>query len=439
MKRVERWLALGVSAVMFALVLFMGSALTPQIAHADSRLDGLPTWDEVQAAKNDTKAAEAKIAEIQGIIAQMELDVQEANARASEAVDKAVKAEQEFVAAAMRADELRQHAEESQVIAREAADQAAALVSQLYRSGGIDRNMELFLSSDESTADEFLDALAMMSKATERNSKISQEAERAKNNAESLGEQAEAAQAERERLHVIAQEEALLAAQAAEEARLRLEEQEAAMVQLEQQLSALRDQEAETVEGYKERQRVEEIIREEERIAAEKARRAAEEAARRAAEEAARRAAEEAANNPPPSGGGGGNNSSGGWFRPLPSGSYWVSTEWWGYWGHLGIDLAASSWTPIFAATGGTVVYSGWWGDCGIAVQVNHGGGLQTRYCHMVDLPPVRYGQWVNAGQVIGYVGSTGYSTGPHLHFETHVNGMQQNPRPFMNNRGIWL
>lgn len=441
MSHATRWIAVTMTALLGALVLFAGSATVPgEAARADSRLDGLPTWDEVEAAKQDTKAAERKIGEIEALISQMQAEVEAAQARAEEAADKAIKAEQAFVAAYLRAEELKLHAEESERVAQEAADQAAAIVSQMYRSGGIDRNVELFLQAEDGGADEFLDRLAMMTKATERNNQISLEAERARNNAASLGEQAEDAQEERERLHDIAQEEAMVAAQAADEARLRLEEQQAAAVQLELQLEALKDQEAETVAGYEERQRVEAIIAEEKRRAEEEARRKAEEEARRRAEEERRRQQEEQGQNPspapPPSSGGGG---SGGWYRPMPGGSYWISTEWWGYWGHLGIDMASPAWTPIFAASGGTVNYAGVYGGCGIMVQINHGGGIQTRYCHMVDMPPVYNGQWVAGGQVIGYVGSTGNSTGPHLHFETLVGGVQQNPRPFMNARGIWL
>ena len=77
--------------------------------------------------------------------------------------------------------------------------------------------------------------------------------------------------------------------------------------------------------------------------------------------------------------------------------------------------------------------YSGWFGGYGNAVFINHGGGVQTRYAHMITSPVVGYGQWVNAGQLIGYVGSTGFSTGNHLHFETRVNGSVRNPRDFLS------
>lgn len=94
---------------------------------------------------------------------------------------------------------------------------------------------------------------------------------------------------------------------------------------------------------------------------------------------------------------------------------------------HAGLDFRARSGTPIVAVTDGQVVSAGRAGGCGIAVRLRHGGGLDTRYCHMSRMA-VRRGQQVRRGQVIGYVGSTGLSTGPHLHYEMYRNGRAINP-----------
>ncbi len=94
---------------------------------------------------------------------------------------------------------------------------------------------------------------------------------------------------------------------------------------------------------------------------------------------------------------------------------------------HAGMDFRASRGTPIVAVTDGRVVSAGRAGGCGIAVKLDHGGGLQTRYCHMSRMA-VRRGASVGRGQVIGYVGSTGLSTGPHLHYEMYRNGKAVNP-----------
>jgi murein DD-endopeptidase MepM/ murein hydrolase activator NlpD len=97
---------------------------------------------------------------------------------------------------------------------------------------------------------------------------------------------------------------------------------------------------------------------------------------------------------------------------------------------HTGIDFGAPSGAPIFASAGGQVVVAGWNGGYGQAVRISHGGGLLTLYGHMSRVA-VSPGQRVAPGQVIGYVGSTGMSTGPHLHYEVHVNGQRVDPNSF--------
>lgn len=94
---------------------------------------------------------------------------------------------------------------------------------------------------------------------------------------------------------------------------------------------------------------------------------------------------------------------------------------------HAGMDYRARHGTPIVAVTDGQVVSAGRAGGCGNTVRLRHGGGLDTRYCHMSRMA-VRKGQQVRRGQVIGYVGSTGLSTGPHLHYEMYRNGRAINP-----------
>jgi len=98
---------------------------------------------------------------------------------------------------------------------------------------------------------------------------------------------------------------------------------------------------------------------------------------------------------------------------------------------HTGIDIAAPSGTPIRCAGDGTVVHSARWGGYGNCIIVDHGGGLATLYGHCSRLA-VTNGQRVTNGQVIGYVGSTGMSTGPHLHFEVRKDGRPVNPNPYL-------
>ena len=94
---------------------------------------------------------------------------------------------------------------------------------------------------------------------------------------------------------------------------------------------------------------------------------------------------------------------------------------------HSGQDYSARHGTPIVAVTDGRVSGAGRMGGCGKAVRLRHGGGLETRYCHMSRMA-VQRGQQVRRGQVIGYVGSTGLSTGPHLHYEMYRGGRAINP-----------
>ncbi len=98
---------------------------------------------------------------------------------------------------------------------------------------------------------------------------------------------------------------------------------------------------------------------------------------------------------------------------------------------HTGIDIAASSGTPIWAASGGTVLIAGPYGGYGNAVVIDHGGGLATLYAHQSTIS-VSVGESVGSGQVIGYVGCTGFCTGPHLHFETRENGTPVDPMKYL-------
>lgn len=108
--------------------------------------------------------------------------------------------------------------------------------------------------------------------------------------------------------------------------------------------------------------------------------------------------------------------------HPLPSG---VTTASYGaYDGHRGHDWAADGDTPILAAHAGTVAYAGWEPNGGWMVNVtDDSGGFATSYQHMIRQPSVHVGEHVTVGQVLGGVGSTGYSTGNHLHFELWVGG----------------
>jgi len=98
---------------------------------------------------------------------------------------------------------------------------------------------------------------------------------------------------------------------------------------------------------------------------------------------------------------------------------------------HKGVDLAAPVGTPVYAPADGVVSRASWFSSYGLYISVEHGGEMQTRYGHLSRLN-VAEGQTVHKGDVIGFVGSTGRSTGPHLHYEVRVDGEAVNPIPYM-------
>lgn len=127
--------------------------------------------------------------------------------------------------------------------------------------------------------------------------------------------------------------------------------------------------------------------------------------------------------------------SPGGWVRPASgriSQEYGPASGALGYTFHTGIDIANNQGTPIYAAKAGTVTASGWNNyGLGYMIGIGHGGGLRTVYGHMTTLL-AGIGKVVEAGDRIGLMGSTGNSTGPHLHFETWANGAHVNPRKYV-------
>ncbi len=98
---------------------------------------------------------------------------------------------------------------------------------------------------------------------------------------------------------------------------------------------------------------------------------------------------------------------------------------------HSGLDFKGPYGAPIYSAAAGKVTFAGWRGGYGKTVEVTHGNGMMTRYAHMSRFK-TQLGQEVAAGDMIGAIGSTGRSTGPHLHFEVRINDRPVNPQPFL-------
>lgn len=403
-----------------------------------------PTWGDLQSAKSNTAAAAAKVTEIQNLIDGLQTRVAEAQAESEARGYEMEAAQAKFDDAALRADNLQAEADSSQASADAATRQAGQLAAQLYRTGGTDLSVNLFLDGQAAGdgAEQLLSKLGSMTKLVERSSEVYDLAQASKNNAQSLGDQAKSAQAEREKLRIAA-ESALAAAQAAADAAAEaLAQSEAKSIELDQQLKFMQDTESTTASAY-------------EAGVAERARQAAE-AARAAAAAAA--AAEAAGNSNSNSGGGsssagpglgGGYISSSGWAVPSggritdgfgPRQVICSSSGVCSGGTHYGADLGAGCGSGIYAAAAGTVEYAGRYGTYGNFVLIDNGNGVSTGYAHIRDGGIfVSVGQSVSAGQNIASVGMTGAADGCHLHFEVRINGNRINPIPFMAERGAAL
>jgi murein DD-endopeptidase MepM/ murein hydrolase activator NlpD len=139
--------------------------------------------------------------------------------------------------------------------------------------------------------------------------------------------------------------------------------------------------------------------------------------------------------------------------KPKPkSGSQWHSDRWvrpgngrftsgfkfrWGRW-HKGIDLAAPMGAPIVAAADGVVIYAGPASGFGRLVLIRHSSSVVTAYGHM-SAYRTHVGAHVHAGELIALIGAAGDSTGPHLHFEVRINGVQVNPVPYLRKHGVYI
>lgn len=108
-----------------------------------------------------------------------------------------------------------------------------------------------------------------------------------------------------------------------------------------------------------------------------------------------------------------------------------VNCHYMGYSGHTGIDIGGAVGTAIYAYQSGTVTFAGWGNGYGLYVKIAHGNGTTTYYAHCSELF-VTAGQQVSEGQMIAKIGMTGYTTGPHLHFEIRFNGVPVNPYPYI-------
>jgi murein DD-endopeptidase MepM/ murein hydrolase activator NlpD len=368
--------------------------------------DEYPTWEEVQEARKDVAAAEAKVKEIQEILAGLEREAAEAEQEAARLGEIYYEALYELDEATYQQAQLQAQADDAAATAEESRLQAGQFVAELARVGGADLTATLFISGDDAT--ELLSRIGYAAKIAEQTDGIYARALADRNAAQSLTDQAEVAREIREELQLESEAAFDAATGAALRAYDAVEAQYENSARLEAQLAVLVEQREATEEDYQKG-----VIA---------------------------RAQSEIAGMIDP-----GQISASGWARP--SGGYISS-----HYGprihpiygtarlHAGIDLATPCGRPVYAANSGRISYSGWLGTSGNFIRVTHSDGYTTGYAHLQSGSLyVKLGETVVTGQLIARIGTTGGSTGCHLHLETRKNMVSQDPYPFFLNRGIRL
>ena len=363
-----------------------------------------PNWDDVQAARQSQSATQAEVTRVQGLLAGLQAAADSTQAVAVQKGDEYQAAQQKYDEAAFKAAELQKQADAAQLKAAKSKQQAGQLAARLSRSAGNDFSTRLFFSGGDSKA--YLAQLGLQSMVKDQSAGIYEKAIQDQNTAQSLTDQADVAQAALKILAEAAQKALAEATTAAEAAAAAYTEQSDNSARLQAQLATLTTNvdhlESEYVDGIK-------------ALWGELA------------------------------GLGAGKISTTGWVRPAgghissPFG-FRINPFTHSYAFHSGTDFGANCNSPIFAAHGGTVVYAGPNGGYGNFVLIDNGNGISTGYGHIVNGGiHVSVGQPVGPGQPIAAVGSTGHSTGCHLHYEVRQNGNALDSVPFMRSNGIEL
>lgn len=363
-----------------------------------------PTWQQVAEAQRNESAAKAAVQQIKAQLAQLEQEVAATQAEAMAKGEIYEKAQDKFDAQAIVTDKLQTQADEAQKKADDSRKRSAAMLAELGKTGGGDLTASLLASSQSGDADELLYRLGAMDQYTQRSKEVYAQAVQQQNNAQSLTAQAQVAQDLLADLKAEAQAAFETAQAAAEAAQAKYEEQQEHQATLEAQLAVLTEKRQATQADYLKGVR------------------------------------EKWGPNA------GGIISEQGWARP--SSGYITSPFGYRYhpiyhtWLlHNGTDIAGQGCgAPIYAAHSGTVTYAGPNGTLGNYIQIDHGDGTSSGYGHIMPGGiHVGIGQHVDPGQPIAQVGTTGASTGCHVHFIIRVGGVLTNPVPFMSARGITI
>lgn len=367
-----------------------------------------PSWADVQAAKRDEASARAQLTRLNASIAAAQVEVDRTQKEAELRGTEYAEAQQAYDEQVLVTQNVQRQQEEAQAAADKARLESTQFIANLAKQGN-GGDLTTGLLGDTGDADGYLYRIGAMQKVSERSDAVYSMAVQLQNVARSLAEQEEIEQAKLEELRLAAEAKFLVAQQAAEAAAARYAELQEAQAKAQALVVFLTERrevtEADYLEGLRQQW----------------------------------------------GSGAAGEVSASGWARPAGG---WITSHYGmrvnpvnGAWMlHTGVDLAGNGVSgagcnaPIYAAHAGVVTYAGWYGSWGYYVQLDHGDGTGSGYAHIVQGGiGVSVGQHVGPGQLIAKVGTTGMSTGCHLHFIVRVNGNTVDPVPFMRNQGITL
>lgn len=395
--------ARGAASRTIALVAGAALALTLGVPTAVAApAADFPSWADVQAAKRDEASARAQLKALNASIASAQADVDRTQAEAERRGTDFAEAQQAFDVQSVIAATVKEQAQTAQADADKARLESTQLIANLAKQGG-GGDLTTGLLGDTGGADGYLYRIGTMQKVTQHSDAVYAKAVQLQKTATALSEQEDVEQAKLDELRIDAQQKFELAQAAAIEAQARFDELQEAKAKAEALVAFLTDKRQVTEQDYLEGLRQQW------------------------------------------GSGAAGEVSPSGWARPT-SGRITSHFGWRidpvngsrAY--HTGVDLANGCGVPIYAAHGGTVVYAGWYGTWGNYIRIEHGNGLNTGYAH---IQPggigVHIGQQVGPGQLIARTGTTGHSTGCHLHFIVRSGESLMDPVPFMRNQGITL
>lgn len=361
-----------------------------------------PSWADVQAAKRDEASAKAQLSALNASIASAQVEVDRTQAEAEKRGTEYAEAQQAYDEQAAITANVKAQADAAQAEAEKARVESVQLIASLAKQGN-GGDLTTGLLGDTGDADGYLYRIGTMQKVTERSDAVYAKAVQLQKTAASLAEQEAVEEAKLAELQAKAQAAFEVAQAAAIEAQQKFDALQEAKAKAEALVAYLTDQrevtEADYLEGLRQQW----------------------------------------------GSGAAGEVSPSGWARP--AGGYISSSFGWridpihgSRAFHTGVDLAGGCGVPIYAAHSGTVVYAGWYGTWGNYIRIDHGDGTNSGYAHIMPGGiGVSIGQQVGPGQLIARTGTTGYSTGCHLHFIIRHGEALTDPVPFMRNQGITL